>query len=245
MRKRIVALLICALMIFSFTACSESKKTQTDAITTAQDASTTEKEVDSQSDEANENTDKTTEKNEEKTESVSDEDVEDDEQSEQSEEKTDKTTVKAEEKADPVFGDFISEDIEGNEVSSEIFKGKKVTMVNLWATFCSPCIREMPDLEKLSKDYADKGLQIIGIPCDAYNDELVSQAEDIIKYTGVTYLNILPSATLDEAKLNSVMSVPETVFVDENGVQIGESIVGSKSYEQWAEIIDSVLESAE
>ena len=153
------------------------------------------------------------------------------------------TSYKAEE--DERILSFTASDIYGNEVSSDIFKDSKITVVNIWGTFCSPCINEMPDIEKLSKDYADKGLQIIGIPCDAYNDELVSQAEDIIKYTGVTYLNILPSATLDEAKLNSVMSVPETVFVDENGVQIGESIVGSKSYEEWAEIIDSVRESAE
>ena len=37
------------------------------------------------------------------------------------------------------------------------------------------------------------------------------------------------------------MSVPETLFLDENGNQIGTNYVGSKSYESWAEIIDSVL----
>ena len=77
-------------------------------------------------------------------------------------------SAKAPEKveASPVFGNFNSVDVDGNKVSSEILKGKKVTMVNIWGTFCTPCIKEMPDLEKLNKEYADKGFQVVGIVCD-------------------------------------------------------------------------------
>lgn len=200
MKKRILALLIAAVMLLSLTACGEGKKTQTDAEVTS-------------------------------SESV---------------EKEAETTEKS--ASVPALGNFTSIDMDGNEVTSDIFKGKKVTMVNIWATFCGPCIKEMPDLEKLNKAYADKGFQVVGIVCDVfsvgdgkYDEQLLDDAEHIVEQTGVTYLNILPSESLDEAKLSDVLSVPETIFVDEDGNQIGESFIGSRDYEDWAAIIEDIL----
>lgn len=149
------------------------------------------------------------------------------------------------------FSKFTAVDLAGKKVTEDIFKGKKLTMINIWATFCGPCIREMPDLEKLSQDYADKDFQIIGIVCDVdysydgtgYNEDLYASALDIIETTGVTYTNLLPSASLDKIKLSEVYSVPETIFVDENGNIVGENFIGSRSYENWQEIIDGILET--
>lgn len=148
-----------------------------------------------------------------------------------------------------ILSDFTSADIDGNDVDSSVFKGKKLTMVNIWATFCGPCINEMPDLGKISKEYESKGFQVIGIPVDVvdyYGNIDINQvdlAKDIINETGAHYLHILPSVTLNQAKLNQVTSVPETIFVDENGCQVGESYIGSRSEEQWKEIIDGLLEN--
>lgn len=148
------------------------------------------------------------------------------------------------------FPDFSTTDINGKKQTQKIFEGNKVTMVNIWGTFWSPCINEMPDLEKLSKDYADKGLVIIGIVSDTYdylNDEnnadKTEKANNIIKQTGVTYTNLLPSESLNEAKLRYISTYPTTYFLNEKGELLGEYI-GSRSYEQWATIIDSMLEIA-
>ena len=52
---------------------------------------------------------------------------------------------------------FETTDIDGNQVSSaDIFSQHKITMVNIWGTFCGPCIDEMPDLEVLSGRLAEK-----------------------------------------------------------------------------------------
>ncbi len=148
-----------------------------------------------------------------------------------------------------VLSDFTTTDIDGNTVNQSVFKGKKLTMVNIWATFCGPCINEMPDLGKISEDYADKGFQIIGIPVDVVDyygnidESQVELAKDIIDETGAVYLHILPSASLNQAKLSQVTSVPETIFVDENGNQVGESYIGSRSMAQWKEIIDGLMEN--
>lgn len=151
--------------------------------------------------------------------------------------------------ADGILSDFESTDINGNVVDESVFKGKKITMINIWATFCGPCINEMPDLGKINRDYADKGFQIIGIPVDItdyygnLDENQVSLAKEIIDETGADYLHIMPSVSLNSAKLSQVTSVPETIFVDENGCQIGESYIGSRSEEQWLQIIDGLMEN--
>ena len=58
---------------------------------------------------------------------------------------------------------FEAHDMEGNAVSSEIFAQSKITMVNVWATYCNPCLNEMPALGELAQAYDAGDFQIIGI----------------------------------------------------------------------------------
>lgn len=151
------------------------------------------------------------------------------------------------EKGENVFGSFACTDMEGNALNEEIFSGHKLTMVNIWATFCGPCLQEMPDLAELQAEYDD--LQIVGIVVDAAdrNGNILSdkktEASSIIETTGADYLHLLPSKSLNKAYLSGVQSVPETIFVDENGDRIGESYYGAKSKSEWKKIIDAMLES--
>lgn len=154
--------------------------------------------------------------------------------------------------ADPaktgVLSTFTSIDLEGNTVDATVFSGKKLTMVNIWATFCGPCLREMPELGELHQEYGDQGVQIIGIPVDTLDrqgnlsEEMIALAQDIVSKTGADYLHILPSDSLNQAKLNQVTAVPETIFVNEDGEQVGESYLGARSKKDWAKIIDALLE---
>ena len=128
-----------------------------------------------------------------------------------------------------------------------IFSGYKLTMVNVWATFCGPCIREMPDLGALHAEYADSGFQIVGIVADVvdldgnFMPDMVDTAVEIIDATGADYLHLLPSDSLNEALLKNAVYVPTTIFVDEQGNQVGDMLVGSRAKEEWAEIIDELL----
>lgn len=145
------------------------------------------------------------------------------------------------ENTEGLLSSFAAETLDGKSADQSIFKEKKVTMVNIWATFCGPCIGEMPDLQKLHEDYADKGFQVVGIVCDVYDESDIQTAKDIVKDTGVKYVSLLPSDSLNEAKLKDVTSVPETFFVDEAGAVIAGPYIGSRSYDSWAEIIEGVL----
>lgn len=147
-----------------------------------------------------------------------------------------------------VLAGFTAQDLEGNDVDDSIFDDYDVTMINVWGTFCGPCIQEMPDLGQLAEDYADEGLQIVGIVSDAtdyeggYPEETVELAKEIVEETGAGYLHLLPSQDLLNRVLSSIQVVPTTFFVDSEGNQLGGIVTGSKSYDDWTAILDQKLE---
>ena len=147
-----------------------------------------------------------------------------------------------------VLAGFTAQDLEGNDVDDSIFDDYDVTMINVWGTFCGPCIQEMPDLGQLAEDYADKGVQIVGIVSDAtdyeggYLEENVELAKEIVEETGAGYVHLLPSQDVLNRVLTSIQVVPTTFFVDSEGNQLGGIVTGSKSYDDWTAILDQKLE---
>ncbi len=141
---------------------------------------------------------------------------------------------------------FNAKDIDGKNVDSNIFKGSKLTLVNIWATFCGPCISEMPSLGELSQEYKDKGVGFIGIVGDVIgydgstDSELVEKAKTIVTDTKASYTHIIPDSQL-LSLLNSITGYPTTFLVDGDGNITGESIVGARSKQMWKTIIDEAL----
>ncbi|NCB41114.1 MAG: TlpA family protein disulfide reductase [Clostridia bacterium] len=142
---------------------------------------------------------------------------------------------------------FTSTDTTGATVDQSVFENHKLTMVNIWATFCSPCIEEMPDLAELNEDYSAEDFQVVGIVADAKEGDAgeLEAALSIIEQTEANYMHILASESLNAAKLSSVQYVPETIFVDALGNQVGESYVGARDYDAWSEIIEDLLKMVE
>ena len=144
---------------------------------------------------------------------------------------------------------FESVDLDGKEISSDLYSNNKITMINIWGTFCGPCIREMPDLAKLSEENKSKGVEIIGIPIDIIDDwgkldsRLKADALMIIEKTGVKYKNVVPTVPMFQTMLRGIQAVPTTFFVDKNGNQIGTAYLGSRGQKDWQKIIDKLLES--
>jgi rhodanese-related sulfurtransferase/thiol-disulfide isomerase/thioredoxin len=146
---------------------------------------------------------------------------------------------------------FSAYDLNGVPVDESLFGDDQLTMINIWGTFCGPCLREMPELGQLAADYAERGVQIVGIVVDVpqsadgtYTLDMVETVQALVAQTGANYRHLLPSADLVSAKLSEVSAVPETIFVDRQGKLVGESYVGSRSGEDWSKIIDSLLEEA-
>lgn len=142
---------------------------------------------------------------------------------------------------------FETADLVGTQVTNVLFAENKMTMINIWGTFCPPCIREMPDLGRLSNDYKDKGCQIVGVVIDAMDqygnvdNKIKEDAHKIIEKTKAGYLHIVPNIGMFYGFLRDVQVVPTTIFVDSAGHQIGEAYLGSRSYKDWKKIIDNLL----
>lgn len=153
--------------------------------------------------------------------------------------KTEKST-----KSVKPFGEFKSMTLSGEEVTQEVFAQADLTMVNIWGTFCSPCINEMPDLGELSRDYADQGFQMIGMLCDVEEpgDET---ALKIVDTTQADYMHIVASEDLTNGILSQVYAVPTTIFVDKDGKQVGEAYSGAQDKTAWKLIIEKMLVEAQ
>lgn len=142
---------------------------------------------------------------------------------------------------------FSTVDLNGNTVTDEIFSKNKLTMVNIWGTFCPPCIKEMPDLAKLNEANKEKGVQVVGIVIDLTDErgKILSKsqkdAEEIIKATGASYTHLAPNLPMFQTFLRNIQAVPSTIFVDKDGKVTGQMYLGARSQKAWQQIIDELL----
>ncbi len=136
------------------------------------------------------------------------------------------------------------------EVSlGELIGGNRLTLINIWATFCGPCIREMPDLGDLAREYADRGFGIVGLTCDVLDGKgrvqqsVVADALSILADTGADYPVLIMSPELIEE--SGVQYIPTSYFVDENGNILEGPLVGSMSRDDWTALIETYLAAGE
>ena len=144
-------------------------------------------------------------------------------------------------------GSFTTEDINGEEYTEAVFQEADLTMVNVFATWCGPCVNEIPYLAELDEKMKDKGVQVIGIVMDAVkgtekDEEGIKKAQILAEKTKAEYPFLLPDSGYMNGRLAYVQAFPETFFVDKNGNIVGETYSGSRSLEEWEEIVNTELE---
>ena len=83
---------------------------------------------------------------------------------------------------EPYVVSFTAATVDGEQLTSECFLQSKLTMLNVWATYCNPCLSEMPDLGEIAASYDTSEFQIIGIVSDVAegdNEETVQGVKDL------------------------------------------------------------------
>ncbi|HMQ69110.1 MAG TPA: TlpA disulfide reductase family protein [Ignavibacteria bacterium] len=130
---------------------------------------------------------------------------------------------------------------DGKEVSLKDMKGK-VVLVNLWATWCKPCIKEMPDLSAISEELKGKDFEMIGV--NVFQQNGSKKVEDFLATNPVSYVILDGNQeivdALSEADGASVEAVPTTFLIDKNG-KIVETIIGGRSKETFLASINKYL----
>ncbi|MCR5089713.1 MAG: TlpA family protein disulfide reductase [Oscillospiraceae bacterium] len=142
--------------------------------------------------------------------------------------------------------DFETTDIDGKPVSAkELFASGRITMVNIWASWCGPCVRELPELEKINGRLQDLDCAVVGLLYDGMDAETIKTAKKIMEESGVTYTVILPPEDVDS--LFPLEAFPTTYFVNSEGEIVGTPIVGAyvDEYETTVtDLLDSITEES-
>ncbi len=130
-----------------------------------------------------------------------------------------------------VIGDllFDTTDLDGNPVhSADLYAENKITMINVWATWCGPCVGEMPELAVMAEEFAEQDVGLIAVCTDAVDEATVADAKDILAAAGADF-PVLAGFEGQDA-LFQLYAFPTTFFVDSEGHVLG-SIIGAAPQE--------------
>ena len=126
-------------------------------------------------------------------------------------------------------GKFETKGIDGKDYTEKVFSDYDLTLVNVFTTWCSPCVNEIPELEKLYEEMKEKGVGVVGVVLDTVGDD-GKQDEETVKKAGVlqdktkaSYPFLIPDSTMMNGRLNGISAFPETFFVDKEGNIVGET----------------------
>lgn len=137
--------------------------------------------------------------------------------------------------------DFKLTDLDGKTVKLSDYKGK-VVILDFWATWCPPCVKEIPHFNQLSKTYGAKGLVVLGVSVDEGGAPAVMKfkKKNTVDYriaisddaTHQTYQNYLPKEERG--------GIPFTFVIDKQG-QIRQHYVGYRPMEVFEGVIKELL----
>ncbi len=119
---------------------------------------------------------------------------------------------------------FTLPDLNGKMVSLTDYKGN-VVLLNIWATWCPPCVEEMPSMEKLHQELKDESFEILAVSID------VSGAEAVIPFMKKHKLGFsaLTDTTGAIKNLYQTIGVPESFIIDKDGI-IVEKVIGPRDW---------------
>ena len=232
MLKKLTVFILAATMTFSLFGCGQSSEEKT----TEQSTEQTQEEAPSETP-----AEETVEEQPEDTE----------EQPENAEEQPEDTEEQSAEQSteEGAFEKMSLTNLAGDEIDKTIFEGHDLTVINVWATSCKPCLSEMPELAKLSDEYEQNGgqVQIIGLCTDLVDsdanrvDSQIELANQIVELTGADYTHLVPDDEMLNFLMENIIGVPTTFFVDSQGKEVGESVIGARDQAAWQEEINNRL----
>ena len=128
---------------------------------------------------------------------------------------------------------LLFEDFLGNEISLNNYQGKLV-IVNFWATWCAPCKKEMPSLDRLYQDNNFKNLQVFAVNMERPN---VLKTKKFFTNLNIQKLEIFFDPNLNFVKEFKLRGVPTTILINKKGEEfariIGEVNFQDKKFSKW------------
>lgn len=126
-------------------------------------------------------------------------------------------------------------DLDGREISSDQFKGK-VVVVDFWATWCGPCISEIPGYVELQKKYGKDGLVIVGVSLDRIGPERVKK---FAQENGMNYTLVMGDEDVVEA-FGGFEAIPTTFLINRSG-RIVHQKTGAVAHDEYEKLVRRAL----
>jgi thiol-disulfide isomerase/thioredoxin len=121
-------------------------------------------------------------------------------------------------KADrPAVPDLVFKDSAGSEVKLSKWQGR-VILLNLWATWCAPCRKEMPTLNEVQKQLGSKDFEVVALSVDRKGLEASAA---FLKETGADALGLYSDETTTSLNMLQALGLPATLLIDRKGREIG------------------------
>lgn len=138
--------------------------------------------------------------------------------------------------SDVAFVPFEGPGLDGKEIKTSDFAGK-VLLIDFWATWCRPCMNEMPHVVSAYEKYKDQGLEILGVSLDGPNSK--DKIKNTMEKANMTWPQIYDGDgyNTDPAKFNNVNAIPMTVLLDRSGVARYRGLRGEKLHEAIEELL--------
>ena len=148
--------------------------------------------------------------------------------------------------AKPVFPrpapSFQAVDFEGKEVSSEEFKGR-IVLLDFWATWCPPCVQDLPELSRLHKKYEEQGVTVLGLSIDEA-DGAARKVSRMLQRKKASHPVLLDTSDSPAWAAYHVRAVPAQFLIDGDG-QIVRQWLGTTDLEEVEEAIRELLAKSE
>lgn len=135
---------------------------------------------------------------------------------------------------------FSYRNFKGGKSKLEDFKGKFV-FIDIWATWCGPCMREIPFLQKLEEKYKDKNIVFVSISIDKQND--IDKWKAVVKEKNLGGVQLLADYDWNSTfvKAFGVKSIPRFILIDPNGVVV-HAVADRPSNLELAKELDGLLQ---
>ncbi|MDU1891532.1 MAG: TlpA disulfide reductase family protein [Dysgonomonas sp.] len=131
------------------------------------------------------------------------------------------------------YSDVKLVDKDGNSVDLSVYVGEsKCLLVDFWASWCGPCIQEMPNLIKAYNTYKSKGLQIVGISVD---DDKAAWLDAVNKHK-MTWIQLADASRM-ASETYGVNTIPHTILIDQNGTIVAKDLRGKELDDKIAEML--------
>ncbi len=137
--------------------------------------------------------------------------------------------VEADVESDAELAKFVAKTLSGDSYTQDDLAEVDVTLFNFWATYCAPCIREMPEVAEFVKKLPDN-VRIVTVCLDGQGNE--EKAEEILAGAGFEGTTLIAGVTFEEdagdfkTLCRNIMYTPTTLVIDADGNIVGDAIIG-------------------